>query len=305
MTKFKKSFWITLGITSVFFMTLIILSSVIELGTRLGGIHKYVEYAFYVISGFLFSFLFVRPIILILFSPTFSMDSLFTEDEFAKKNYSMYKKVTKNLLNEEYISEEEKYVLKTSIDNPIQLKKNLSAVFDKTIKKELNKIIVSHAESVFISTAISQNGKLDAIAVLTINLKLVKELVLKCGFRPTTPALGRLSFNVLTNAIIAEGLEDMKFSEVFPQSSINAIGEIPFLKTITGSLAQGTGNALLSLRVGIVCRNYLFMNLKGLTKKQIKHLAFAEAVTLFPKVAAESVKKIPNRFKDIFGKIFS
>ncbi len=304
MKKISKSFWIGIGVMSLFFIILIILSSVLQLGERLRSFHPYVEYAFYGVSGILFVILFVRPIFLVMFSPTFSMDSLFNEEENARKNYSMYKKVTKNLLLEEYISETEKSALTAAINDPLLLKKALSDIFDSTIKKEINKIIITHAESVFISTAISQNGRLDAIAVLTINLKLIKELVMKCGFRPSYAALGRLSFNIMTSAIIAESLEDMKFSELFPTSTINAIGEIPFLKTITGSLAQGSGNALLSLRVGIICRNYLFMNLKGLSKKEIKRLAFAEAVTLFPRVIGESIKKIPKRFSDVFGKIF-
>jgi uncharacterized membrane protein YcjF (UPF0283 family) len=294
-----------MGIITLIFFVMIILSSVLQLGERLRNISVYVEYAFYGISAILFIILIVRPIALVLASPTFSMDSLFSEEENAKKNFSMYKKVTRNLLLEEYISEDEKTALKASLDDPIELKKELSNVFDTTIKKELNKIIVSHAEGVFMTTAISQNGRLDAIAVLTINLRLIKELVVKCGFRPSYPSLGRISFNVLTSAIIAESLEDMKFSELFPQSSLNAISEIPFVKTITGSLAQGAGNALLSLRVGIICRNYLFMNLKGMTKKEIKRMAFAEAVTLFPKVIGESFKKVPKRFTDFFGKIFS
>lgn len=304
MSKLKKSFWVTLGITALFFIVLIIVSSVLQLGERLRNIHLYVEYAFYAVSVILFIILFIRPLFLVMFSPTFSMDSLFTEEENARKNYSMYKKVSKNLLQEDYLQDEEKAVIENALSNPLELKQTLSQVFDKTIKKELNKVIVSHAESVFMTTAISQNGRLDSIAVLTINLRLIKELVVKCGFRPSYPALGRLSFNVLTTAIIAESLEDMKFSELFPQSSLNALAEIPLLKTVTGSLAQGAGNALLSLRVGIICRNYLFMNLKGLNKKEIKRMAFAEAVTLFPKVIGESIKKVPKRFKDLFGKIF-
>lgn len=302
MSKMRKPFWITIGIASVFFIILIILSSVLQLGEKLNRIHPYLEYAFYGVSFILFFLLFIRPIALIIFSPTFSMDSLFTEEENARKNFSMYKKVTKNLLLEDFLSEEEKNGLEMSLSNPLVLKENLSKVFDTTIKKEINKIIITHAESVFLTTAISQNGRLDALAVLTINLRLIKELVTKCGFRPSYPALGRLSFNVMTSAIVAESIEDMKFSELFPQSSINALAEIPFLKTITGSLAQGSGNALLSLRVGIICRNYLFMSLKGISRTQLKRLAFAEAVTLFPRVIGESIKKVPKRFKDIFGK---
>ncbi len=304
MKKFGKAFWITLGIGALFFAILIIISSVLQLGERLTAIHPYVAYAFYAIAIILFYFLIIRPIFLIVFSPSFSMDTLFSEEENAKKNFAMYRKVSKNLLEEDYLSDDEKASIKDSLNDPMQLKQSLGVVFDQTIKKQLNKIIVHHAETVFLSTAISQNGRLDAIAVFTINLKLIKELVLKCGFRPTYPALGRLSFNVLSSAIIAESLEDINFNELFPNKGLNALSDIPFLKIITGSLAQGVGNALLSLRVGIICRNYLFMNLKGVPKSKIRKMAFAEAVMLLPSVMAESIKKLPSRLKSIFEKVF-
>lgn len=304
MKKFNKGFWIFLGIAALFFMVLMIVSSVLELGERFGRISIYIEYAFYGVSAILFTILFLRPIFLVVFSPSFSLDELFTEEENTKKNYSMYKKVGRNLLSEEYISEEDKLAISNSMSDAIQLKANLSRIFDDTIKKELNEMIVSHAETVFISTAISQNGRLDAIAVLTINLKLIKNLVVKCGFRPSYYSLGKLSVNILSTAIIAESLEDMNFSELFPNTGANALAEIPLLKTITGSFAQGMGNALLSLRVGIICRNYLFMNIKGLKKNQIRKLAFGEAVVLLPRVLIESMKKLPSRFKGLFGKIF-
>ncbi len=304
MKKIGKPFWIFIGIASLFFMILIILSAVMDLGEKVGRIHIYLEYALYGISGTLFLILFVRPLMAVLLSPSFSIDHLFTDEENAKKNYRMYKKVAKNLMDESYIKEEEKILLEQSLDDPLTLKKTLSDVFDSSIKKELNHMIIQHAETVYLSTAISQNGRLDSIAVITINLKMIKALVQKCGFRPSYMSLGKLSINVLGTAIIAENLEEMDFSTIFPTSTMNALSEIPLLKTVTGSFAQGMGNALLSLRVGIICRNFLFMDLKGLNRKEIRKLAFAEAVVLLPRVLGESMKKFPSRLKGIFTKIF-
>lgn len=303
MKKIGKGFWIALGIGSLFFVIMIILSSVLQLGERLTKISPYLEYAFYIVSAILFIFLIGRPLVQILFSPTFTMDSLFSDEQNAKKNHLMYKRVTKNILTESYLSDTEKESLEASMSDALELKQSLSQVFDKTIKKELNKIIVKHAETVFLSTAISQNGRLDSLAVITINLKLIKELVVKCGFRPSYPALGRLSFNIMSSAVIAESLENINLNELFPNKTLNALSDIPFLKTILGSLAQGVGNALLSLRVGIICRNYLFMNLKGLSKNEIRRMAFGEAIVLLPSVLAESVKKMPSRLKSIFEKV--
>jgi len=300
----SKAFWITLGIGALFFVCMILLSSVLDLGERISQISPYLAYAFYAVAAGLFILLVIRPIIIVLASPTFSMDTLFDEQANAKKNYHMYKKVAQNLVKDSFLSDEQETSISESLSDPLALKVVLSKVFDDTIKKELNKIIIGHAETVFLSTAISQNGRLDLAAVLIVNLRLIKELVVKCGFRPSYASLGRLSVNVMSAAVIAESLEGIDLNELFPSKGLQALNEIPFLKILTGSLAQGVGNALLSLRVGIICRNYLFMNLKGLTKKDLRKNAFAEAIVLLPMVLVESVKRMPNRLRTIFEKIF-
>jgi len=116
--------------------------------------------------------------------------------------------------------------------------------------------------------------------------------------------LGKLSLNVMSAAVIAESLEGIDLNELFPSKGLQALNEIPFMKILTGSLAQGVGNALLSLRVGIICRNYLFMNLKGMTKKELRKNAFGEAIILLPSVLVESVKRMPSRLRSVFEKIF-
>lgn len=304
MKKVSKAFWITLGIGALFFIIILLLSGVLDLGERIAQIHPYLAYVFYGFSAIAFVLLVIRPIGIILFSPTFSIDTLFDEETNARKNYHMYKKVAGNLLEETYLSDEQKEAIKGAMSDSLMLKSVLSKVFDDTIKKELNKTIVAHAETVFLSTAISQNGRLDLAAVLIINLRLIKELVVRCGFRPSYASLGKLSLNVMSAAVIAESLEGMDLSELFPAKGLQALNEVPFLKVLTGSLSQGVGNALLSLRVGIICRNYLFMNLKGLTKKDLRKNAFGEAMILLPSVLLESIKRMPSRLRSVFEKIF-
>lgn len=302
MKRFGKTFWVIAGLGAFFFLLILLLSSVLDLGERIRSVGVPFEIAFYVLSGLLFYILILRPILAVVFSPTFSIDSLFDETANAKKNYLMYKRVAKNIADQGYLSENQKEAIENSLADPMLLKQTLTNIFDETIKKEVNKVIVSHAEMVFLSTAISQNGRLDLAAVLVINLRLIKELVLRCGFRPSYAALGRLSVNVMSTAIIAETLEGIDFNELFPSQGVNLLSEVPLLKIVTGSLAQGVGNALLSLRVGIICRNYLFMNLKGQTKKDVRRMAFGEAVILLPAVIAESLRKLPSRIKSMFEK---
>ena len=304
MKKISKGFWVFIGIVTFFFFVLILVDAVLDLGERIAGVHIYLSYAFYVIVGILFVVLIVRPLLQVMFSQTFSLDPLFSDEENAKKNHRMYKHVARNLTKKEFLSDEQKSNLSVAMGDPLRLKTVLTDVFDHSIKKEVNRLIVKNAETIFLSTAISQNGRLDSIAVFTFNLRMIRDLVLKCGFRPNYPSLGKLSHNVLGSAIIAENLEDINLSELMPSKSVNFLQKVPFLKTMTGSATEGLGNALLALRVGIICRHYLFMDLKGLNKKQIRKMAFAEAITLLPSVIATSVKRMPNRMKTIFEKIF-
>ena len=72
---------------------------------------------------------------MILFSPTFSMDSLFDNEENARKNYSMYKKVSKNIIADDFLSEEEDIALHAALSDPVELKKEYGdrLSFDGTI----------------------------------------------------------------------------------------------------------------------------------------------------------------------------
>ena len=81
MKKISKPFWIFIGISALFFIILIIISSVLQLGERLRTIHVYLEWGFYGLSTILFTILIIRPLMIVIFSPTFSIDNLFTEEE--------------------------------------------------------------------------------------------------------------------------------------------------------------------------------------------------------------------------------
>ena len=68
--------------------------------------------------------------------------------------------------------------------------------------------------------------------------------------------LAKLTINVFTTALIAEGLENLDLNEVLPTSTINTLGEIPFAKPMLSSITQGISNGLLTLRIGIVTRKF-------------------------------------------------
>ena len=298
MEKKKKSFWIILGIGAFVIFLLILTSTVLNVGANLARINKYVEYGFYALVLVLVYIFILNPLRVILFAPTISVETVL--DEKTRKTRKNYRKVAKNIIEQDMIDQIDKEAIKNSLNQHDKLLEELNRVFDKSIKKELNKIIIKNAKTVLVSTAVSQNGRLDMLMVMSVNLKMIKELVLKCGFRPSYANLGKLSVNVFGTALIAEGLENLDISDILPQSATSMLAEVPLIKPIMSSIVQGISNALLTIRIGIVARKYLFADTKIVSKNQIRIEAFKESVKMLPVVIKESMKSFPSRIGALF-----
>ena len=297
--KKRNKLWIALGIGVFIFFLIILVSDILETGERIRRISEYLEYGFYVLTFLLFYFLILNPLRIILFSPSFSIVTVLDEDN--QKNYRVYKKIVKTLHNNESITDEDTNRLNTC-ESAGELREELAVVFNGNIKKEINKIIRKTATTVMVSTAICQNGKLDMYTVVTMNVKMIKEIVVKCGFRPSYPKIGKLAIRVFSTALIAESLEGLDFNDIFPQSTTNALTDIPFVKPITTSLMSGISNALLTLRVGYVTRNYLFSEGK-LDKNKIRTSSIKESLKTIPGIIKDTLAYFPSKIvSSIFKK---
>jgi hypothetical protein len=297
-----KIFWYLTAVGFILLFLLMLLSSVLDVGERLTSISPYLAYAFYGLVVVLTYLLIIRPMHIIMFSPTFSVQTTLDDEEVSQKNFRLYKRVVKRLLDEPYLPEDEKAELLNTLGEKDKLQASLNHAFNKYVKKEINKRIKKHAKTVMISTAISQNGRLDFFTVIVVNLRMIKELVEMCGFRPSYKNLSKLTINVFTTALIAEGLENIDISDVVPQSTMNTLGEIPLIKPIMGSVTQGISNALLTLRIGIVTRKYLFSDAKEITKEKIRRDALLEAANMLPSVVGDAMMILPKKFLGLFKK---
>ena len=289
----------------LFLFSIILLSSILDVGIRLretalfGSFGIYVEIAFYIIVFAVIYLAIIYPIIKIVKSPTLT---LVTELEpLDPKAISIYKKISKNIVANNNLSEEEVLLL-TNYKSNEELLLNLQVVFDQTIKKQLNKIIISNAKTVMISTAICQSARFDMLTVFGVNLRMIKELVEKCGYRPSMANLSKLTVNVFSTALIAEGLENLNLEDVLPKSTANAIGEIPMLGKTIESITQGAANALMTVRIGCVCRRYLFNDGKAITKEEIRRQAYKETLKIIPIVVADTIAFFPKKVVKFFGK---
>ena len=91
----------------------------------------------------------------------------------------------------------------------------------------INRRIIEWAKSVFMITAISQNGKLDTVSVLYMNYKMIEDVIMASGFRPTRQQLFRQYVNILVTSLMtfvaSEVFKDMgsvaPFGSLADQSS--------------------------------------------------------------------------------------
>ena len=297
--KKRNTFWILIGIGSLLIIFLIILSSVLNVGERLRNISVYLEIGFYILAFLLVWFLILNPIRIILFAPTYSIVT--TLDKPNRKTVKVYKKWAKAIVKYNELPEKDLLILEEGIKDKNKLKDTLNSVLETSVKKEINKIILKNAKTAFISTAISQNGKLDMLTVLSVNIKMIKEIVQRAGFRPSYPKLAKLSIRVLSTALIAENLEGLTFTDLFPNSTANYLAELPLIKPLANSIVNGLANALLTLRVGIVTRKYLFSEAKT-TKDEIKKQSIKESVKMLPQLIGEVISFFPQKIITLFKK---
>lgn len=300
MNKKRKYFWILIGIGVSIVFLLMVLSSILDVGIKLREISIYLEYGFYVLAALLIYFLILNPVRIIIFSPSFSIDTVL--DKPSRKNKKLRKRMAKTMMKNSALDQVDVEKIKSSMNKDEELAKEMNRILNGPLKKEMNKIIINNAKTVLVSTAVSQNGKLDMMTVVAVNLKMIKELVLKCGFRPSYPKLGKLAARVFSTALIADGLENLEIEDILPASSTNFLAEIPILKPIMSSVVQGISNALLTIRIGVVTRKYLFADAGAVTKKDIRSQAFKEAVKILPIVVKDSITLFPNKIAKMFKK---
>ena len=293
----SKYLWYLIGITVLLLFIIILIASILDLGEKIRKISKYLEYGFYGIIFLLIIFGIIRPIIIIVGSPSLKIASSIDNP---KKQYRIYKKVAKNIIKNNDLNEEEIKMLK-KYKSKEELLLGLNFVFENHLRKDINKIIISHAKTVLISTAICQSSRFDLITSFTINLSLIKDIVLKLGFRPSMKNLSKLSVNVFSTALIADGLDELSFSDIMPKS-IDIIKNIPFLDLVVDSVLDGILNALLTIRIGCVARRYIYNDGNIVTKEDIRKNAYKEAMTILPEIIYDTISFFPKRIVRFFNK---
>src|SRR5437660_2564657 len=128
------------------------------------------------------------------------------------------------------------------------------------LSKEADLVVRRTASTVFLSTALMQNGRLDGLIVLFTQIQMVGRIARIYVQRPSPRELVRLYANVGGTAFVASGLESLDLGEMVAPLAVSVVpaltGGIPGLSGISALLVKcvsnGAANAFLTLRVGEV-----------------------------------------------------
>jgi hypothetical protein len=166
------------------------------------------------------------------------------------------------------------------------------------LDERARQIICRHAAAVFATTAVSQSGRLDTAIVISAQLRLVKEIAEVYYQSPNPRELWGLYLNVGASAFIAGEIQDSEVLAVLgaPVSAglsglIPISGMDPLVSLLMNSLLDGSANALLTLRVGVLAQRYCGIRLEE-NRRRIARSASIEAAGLLGGVVASGARRV-------------
>jgi hypothetical protein len=173
---------------------------------------------------------------------------------------------------------------------------------------QADSVVRRTASTVFLSTALMQNGRLDGLIVLFTQIQMVGRIARIYVQRPSPRELVRLYANVAGTAFIASGLESLDLGEMVAPLAVSVVpalkGGIPGLSGISALLVKcvsnGAANAFLTLRVGEVARSYCELTSRT-SPELIRKSATAAAVQHLGRIVRENVALIAKKLWDNTG----
>ena len=148
-------------------------------------------------------------------------------------------------------------------DDPVYLERCLVH-----LKTKADEEIQQNARRIFLATALSQNGRLDALIVFVCLCRLIWRVSRIYNQQPHPREIAALYGAVVTTTFLALSFEELDitteitvgFGEAFQaMAPAGLTASIPFagkaLQTFTSSTVDGAANCYLALRAGIIARN--------------------------------------------------
>jgi hypothetical protein len=167
------------------------------------------------------------------------------------------------------------------------------------LDEDANVIVKQMATTVFLTTAVSQSGRLDALLVLGAQSRMVWRIAHLYYQRPSLRELAHLYANVAATSFVAGELDDIELHQMIQPvvaGTLGAVGGvIPGFQVLTSimvnSLLSGSANAFLTLRVGMIAKDYC-SSLVTEPRTRVRRAATSEAARLLSGIVRDSGARV-------------
>ncbi len=173
----------------------------------------------------------------------------------------------------------------------------------RQLDKSADAIVHRTATRVFLTTAVSQNGRIDGLMVLVSLSIMVYQIAKTYNQRPSLRELVSLYANVAATAwLTTEVIEEAEIAEILapmmatiaPNVPASAVPGLSLVSNIvTESILEGSANAFLALRVGIIASRQC-SSLTTFHKSSMRRWASAEAAKRLPIILKASAATVAS-----------
>lgn len=175
----------------------------------------------------------------------------------------------------------------------------------ESLDAEADREVRKMARMVFMTTAVSQSGRLDALLVLAAQSRMVWRIAHIYYQRPSLREMAHLYSNVAATAFVAGELDSVELHQMIQPmvaASLGTVGgAIPGLQVVTSvavnSLISGSANAFLTLRIGMIARAYCG-SLVAQPRTRVRRSATAKAARMLSDVVSDCGKQVIGALKD-------
>jgi hypothetical protein len=169
----------------------------------------------------------------------------------------------------------------------------------RVLDADATAIVKQAASTIFLTTAVSQSGRLDALLVMAAQPRMVWRIAHLYYQRPSLREMTHLYANVAATSFVAGELDDLELHQMIQPvvaGTVGAVGGvIPGFQVLTSilinSLLSGSANAFLTLRVGIIAKEYC-RSLVAQPRTKVRRAATAEAARLLSGIVRESGARV-------------
>jgi len=161
----------------------------------------------------------------------------------------------------------------------------------EVLDKHADNVVTSTASAVFLSTAVLQSGRLDVLVVFAAQTRLIWQIAHVYYQRPSLRDFVQLYANVASTAFIAAGIEDIDVDVLVGTIFGSTVAAIPGMHLLTSSVLSGSANAFLTLRVGMITKEYCRCTTR-IEKKGLRRAATVRAAKLLGAIVRDGTVKL-------------